>query len=82
MATLKICSMDDQLYEALKRRAREENRSISEEAIAILKDYLSRPTSATQALLDLAGSWEDDRGAEEIIEDIRQSRYTRRFQER
>jgi len=43
MATLQVRSVDDQLYEALGKRAIMENRSISQEVIFILRAYLSSP---------------------------------------
>ena len=43
MATLQVRSVDDQLYEALGKRAIMENRSISQEVVFILKAYLSSP---------------------------------------
>ena len=79
MATLQVCSIDNQLYSVLKSRAEADNRSISQEVISILKEYLSRPNrqykSATEAFLEIAGSWNDDRNAE----DIKKSRSTKRF---
>ena len=43
MATLQVRSMDDRLYEALGRRAAMDNRSISQEVVMIIKEYLSAP---------------------------------------
>ena len=85
MATLQVRSIDDQLYEALGRRAMMENRSISQEVVSILKEYLSAPRTkqqqhATAAFLELAGSWQDDRSPQEIADDIRANRRSgRRF---
>ena len=86
MATLQVRSIDDQLYEALGRRAAMENRSISQEVTAILKEYLSSPIgrnkNATAAFHELSGSWQDNRPAEEIVRGIRNSRKSRtRFKE-
>ena len=85
MANLQVKSMDDQLYQALSRRARMDNRSVSQEVIAIIKDFLSKPQNAnanvTDEFLKLAGSWKDKRSAEEIIKDIRSSRSTKRFKD-
>jgi plasmid stability protein len=84
MATLQVRSIDEQLYQALGKRAALDNRSISQEVIAILKEHLSQPVqhkNATEQFLDLCGSWEDDRDAEEIAQDIRQQRLSKtRFQ--
>ena len=86
MATLQVRSIDDQLYEALGRRAAMDNRSISQEVVAILKEYLSLPDSihprGTGSFLELCGSWKDDRSADEIISDIRSNRISdTRFKE-
>ncbi len=78
MATLQVRSIDDQLYKALGRRAAMNNRSISQEVIAILKAYLSSPdskhTNRTNDFLEMCGSWHDERAAEVIIKEIRQDR--------
>jgi len=78
MANLQVKSIDDDLYESLGRRAAMENRSISQEVVSILKDYLSRPASqnkkVNQLFLELCGSWSDDKSAENMVNDIRQSR--------
>lgn len=85
MAVLQVRNMDDALYEILGRRAAMENRSISQEVVAIIQRYLSSPSSSEScpddAVLALAGTWKDDRSADEIIADIRKSRTndTRRF---
>jgi plasmid stability protein len=83
MATMQIKSMDDQLYNALKIRAKAENRSLSQQVVMIIKDYLSKPDKKAQhqtnEFLKLAGSWKDDRSAETIIQDIKNSRSTKRF---
>ena len=46
--------------------------------MAILQDYFTsapvKTKNATEEFLKLAGSWEDLRSAEEIIDDIRDSR--------
>lgn len=78
MATLQVRSIDDQLYESLGRRAALENRSISQEVIAILKAYLSLPTNkyqdSTLRFLEMCGSWDDERDAESIARQIRHDR--------
>lgn len=81
MANLNIRNIDDNLYELLRNLASYQKRSISEEVVYILKNYLSSPKSpkrfeqnSTEEFLKLADSWEDDRTAEEIISDIRQNR--------
>lgn len=86
MATLQVRSIDEKLYKALGRRAAMQNRSISQEVIAILKTHLSSPVarheSATHAFLELCGTWSDERTAKEIAEEIRgDRRTTHRIQE-
>lgn len=86
MANLQVKSFDDRLYEALARRAALDNRSISQEVVAIIKEYFSKPNNsnktATDSFLELAGTWNDDRNADEIILDIRKNRKSdRRFKE-
>ncbi len=81
MATLQVRSIDDQLYNALGKRAAMENRSISQQVIVILKEHLSAPVrknqNATTAFLELAGSWQDEGSADRIASDIRKSRRPR-----
>jgi len=84
MANLQVKGLDDGLYRALAARAARENRSISQEVVTMLQDFLARPSSssreATEAFLALAGTWEDDRSAKEIAADIRRKRRSgRRF---
>ncbi len=80
VATLQVKSIDDKLYELLGRRAAMENRSISQEVIAILKAHLSKPNKkdkqSTEYFLELCGHWVDERSDEELINDIRTSRET------
>ncbi len=78
MAILQVREVDDRLYIQLKDRAKRENRSLSQEVISILEKYLSNPrqfnTEPTREFLSLSGSWDDERGAQEIVEDIRAHR--------
>jgi plasmid stability protein len=84
MATLQVKGLDDNLYSALRSRAKRDNRSISQEVATIIEDFLAHPAKSsrdtTHAFLELAGSWEDDRPAQEIACEIRKNRRTgRRF---
>lgn len=83
MATMHIKSMDDRLYEALKIKAKADNRSLSQQIIMILKEYLANPENKihqqTEDFLKLAGSWKDERSAEKIIESITNRRDSKRF---
>ena len=88
MATLQVRSIDDQLYEALGKLAARDLRSISQEVVAILKEHLSQPvrhttaTNSTEAFLNLCGTWQEDRPAEEIADEIRAHRQSAtRFQD-
>ncbi|NOQ22827.1 MAG: antitoxin [Candidatus Aegiribacteria sp.] len=78
MANLQVRDIDDRLYESIRVLARGERRSISQEVVHILEKFLSQPGSfdknPTDEFLKLAGSWEDDRSAEEIISEIRENR--------
>jgi plasmid stability protein len=78
MATLQVRDIDDNLYQSLKNRASQEKRSISQEVIYVLERYLARPTTfdvnPTDEFLQLAGSWDDDRSADEIVTEIRAGR--------
>lgn len=87
MATLQVRSIDDQLYEALGKLAVRDLRSISQEVVAILKEHLSRPVrhtiaaNTTEEFLSLCGTWQEDRSAEEIADEIRAHRQSAtRFQ--
>ena len=78
MANLQVRDMDDQLYESLRQLANNEKRSISQEVIYILEQFISNPLFArknpTDEFLKFSGSWEDDRTADEIIVDIKNGR--------
>ena len=84
MATLQVKGMDDDLYRALGARAAMDNRSVSQEVVTMIREFLARsspnPGEATRAFLELAGSWVDDRPAKEIARSIRKARRSsRRF---
>lgn len=84
MAVLQVRNMADDLYGALGRRAALDNRSISQEVIKIVEQYLAAPRGmplADEEALNLAGSWQDTRSAEELAGTIREARSTRRFRE-
>lgn len=78
MANLQVRDIDERLYESLRARASKERRSISQEVIHILEKYLSIPRAyyinPTDEFLTLAGSWEDDRSADDIMKSIRRGR--------
>ena len=78
MAMLQVRDIDDRLYDRLKFAAKYDNRSISQQVISILQDYFTsipiKTKNATEEFLKLAGSWEDARNTEEIIDDMRAAR--------
>lgn len=78
MANLQVKDIDDRLYESLRILASNEKRSISQEVVYILQKYLAKPkdfyANPTDEFLNMTGSWKDERDAEEIIEDLRNSR--------
>lgn len=78
MAMLQVRDMDDRLYDKLKFAAKLDNRSISQQVITILQNYFTsvpvKTKNATEEFLKLAGTWEDARSTEEIIDDIYSSR--------
>ncbi|MBM4351172.1 MAG: hypothetical protein FJ106_14940 [Deltaproteobacteria bacterium] len=80
MANLQIKGIDDAIYEELKKLAAAENRSISQQTLFLIKDYLAKKQrvcalkTPVQVLLELAGSWEGKESAEEIIARIKKAR--------
>jgi len=60
--------------------AASENRSISQQILFLLKLYLAKKhqlieaKTPAQVLLELSGSWEDDRPAEQIVKDLKAAR--------
>ena len=79
MANLQIEDIQEELYSQLKELAAEENRSVAQEVVFLIREHLARkrglpPGTAAEVLLQLSSSWEDDRSPEEIISDIRAAR--------
>ena len=80
MPNFEIKGMDDQLYEELKRLASKEKRSVSQQAVFLLRDYLARrgllrvAKTPAQVLLELAGSWQGDEDAKTVIARIKKAR--------
>lgn len=84
MANLQVRDIDNKLYDSLKKRAKRQRRSLSQEVIHIIEDYLSRPNIDSQKqselFLQLTGSWEGKESADEILDAIRKGRTeSRRF---
>ena len=80
MANLQIKNIDEEFYGRIKALADSENRSISQQVLYLLKGHLAgekmigAAKPPAQVLLDLGGSWQDDRDTEEIIDDIKGDR--------
>jgi predicted CopG family antitoxin len=80
MANLQIKGIEDELYNELKKMSAEENRSLSQQALFLVKEYLARKRqlrtlkTPAQVLLNLSGSWEDNRGPAKIIAQIKKTR--------
>jgi hypothetical protein len=83
MANLQIKGIQEELYNEIKRLALAENRSVSQQILFLVREHLAfrgRGSARTpaQVLLDLAGSWEDERDAAEIIDELRKDRRSSR----
>ena len=78
MANLQVRDIDDRLYSALKNRAKARHRSLSQEVVHIIEEYLSRPAMdpkrQSELFLELSNAWTGPETAEEIIGMIRKSR--------
>jgi hypothetical protein len=80
MANLQIKGVHDELYEEIKRVAEAENRSVSQQVLFLIRDYLARRRELktlkcpADVLLELSGSWEDDREPGEIVAEIKAAR--------
>ena len=80
MANLQIRGIQDELYQELRKLASAENRSISQQVLFLVKEYLAgrkgtcTSKSPAEVLLELSGSWEDEREASAIVEDLRSAR--------
>jgi len=80
MANLQIKGIDDGLYAQIKSLAASEKRSVSQQVLFLIKEYLSKKKhigalkSPAEILLALSGSWEDDRKPEDIVKKIKRAR--------
>ncbi|MGO9311229.1 MAG: hypothetical protein ACLQDI_00680 [Syntrophobacteraceae bacterium] len=80
MANLQIKGMDDRLYDTIKKLAASENRSVSQEILFLVKEHVAKRKQTAvvrtpaQVLLDLSGSWVDERSADVIIAEIKTAR--------
>lgn len=80
MANLQIKGIDDKFYSQIRKLAASENRSISQQILYLIKEYLTKQKSIrkaktpAQVLLELSGSWIDSKDTEEIVNNIKKSR--------
>jgi hypothetical protein len=80
MANLQIKGIQDALYAEIKNIASAENRSVSQQILFLVKEYLARRKhfqalkTPAQVLLELSGSWEDKKSIEQIINEIKVAR--------
>ncbi len=80
MSNLQIKGIDDALYTQIKELAASENRSVSQQILYLVKCYIAnkkqfqKAKMPAQILLELSGSWEDTRSADEIVSDIKNAR--------
>jgi len=80
MANLQIKGIDDDLYREIKRMAASEKRSISQQVLYLIQDYLAKKPCCDKAqtpsevLIELHGSWLDEREADDIIDQIKKAR--------
>jgi hypothetical protein len=80
MANLQIKGIQDALYAEIKDIASAENRSVSQQILFLVKEYLARRKgfqalkTPAQVLLELSGSWEDEKSIEQIINVIKVAR--------
>lgn len=80
MANLQIKGIQDALYAEIKDIASSENRSVSQQILFLVKEYLARKKGVqalktpAQVLLELSGSWEDEKSIGHIIDEIKVAR--------
>ncbi len=84
MSNLQIKGVDEGLYQELKQLAADENRSVSQQVLFLIRRSLAerrrgkQNDTAAQALLSMAGAWEDSRPAEVIVDDLKKARRSSR----
>ena len=80
MANLQIKGIKDELYAQIKNLAASQNRSVSQQVLFLIKEHISKKKhldsikTPAQVLLELSGSWEDNRKPEDILKDIKRAR--------
>ncbi len=85
MANLQIKGIDEALYREIKKMAAAEKRSVSQQVLYLVRNYLAkRPAfdaarSPSEVLLALHGSCQDERSADELIGRIKAARRNSRL---
>ena len=78
MANLQVKDIDDNLYRALRIRAKSKRRSISQEVIRLIEEYLNQPEdvriNSTQQFLSLSWQSDLDESADDIIVKMKRDR--------
>ncbi len=80
MANLQIKGIEDKFYSQIKEMATSENRSVSQQVLYLIKEYLTKAKqikqlkTPAQTLLELSGSWIDTKKSDEIIEELKKNR--------
>ena len=80
MVNLQIKGIEEDIYAHIKKVAAAENRSVSQQILFLVKNYMAGrggkhpEKTAAQTLLELSGSWDDNRPAEAIISEIKMGR--------
>jgi len=80
MANLQIKGIEDSLYKKIKEIAASENRPLSQQILFLIKEYIAKKSAIqsikppAQILLELSGSWEDNRDAKKIVSEIKRAR--------
>jgi hypothetical protein len=80
MANLQIKGINDELYAQIKNLAASQNRSVSQQVLFLIKEHISKKKqldsikTPAQILLELSGSWEDNRKPEDIVKEIKHAR--------
>jgi plasmid stability protein len=78
MANLQVKDIDDNLYRALKIRAKSKRRSVSQEVIHLIEEYLNQPEDtridSTKQFLSLSWESKKDESAHDIVSRIKKDR--------
>lgn len=78
MANLQVKDINDQLYQALKLKAKRKRRSVSQEVIRIIEEYLNQPddqkSNATDQFLSLSWQSDENESADDLIKSMRKDR--------